>query len=133
MRRALIPVVLAGAMLAACGGEDDGRGDLAQGKLFDPGDVTSCLRDEGFSVEPQRTDIGVDLTVRRPDGRNSIDVGVERSATDAAEREKAWRKLAEDAGVDNAQAYYFRYGNLILGYERAPSERFRQKVERCLA
>lgn len=134
MRRALIPVALVAAMLpAACGGDSGGRGDLAPGKLFDPVDVTGCLRGEGFAVEPHRTDTGIDFTIRRRDGRNSIDVGVERSASEAADREGEWKGLADEAGVEDAQDYYFRYGNLILAYERIPSATFRQKVERCLS
>ena len=132
MRRALIAIVLAAALLPAGCGDDGGSGDLAPGKLFDPADVTGCLRNQGFAVERLRTDTGIDFTVRRRDGRNSIDVAVERSASDAADREQEWRKLAGDAGVDDAQDYYFRYGNLILGYERVPSKAFRRNVERCL-
>jgi hypothetical protein len=134
MRRALVPIVLTAALLAAgCGDDGGGRGDLAPGKLFDPADVTSCLRAQRLAVERHPTDTGIDYTVRRRDGRNSIDMAVERSAADAADREQEWRKLAADAGIDNAQDYYFRYGNLLLGYARVPSDAFRRNVERCLA
>ncbi len=133
MRRALVPIFLAAALLAAgCGDDGAGKGDLAAGKLFDPADVTRCLRGQGLSVERHPTDTGIDFTVRRRDGRNSIDMAVEQSASDAADREQEWMGLASDAGIENAQDYYFRYGNLLLGYERVPSEAFRRTVERCL-
>ena len=133
MRRALFPTVLAAALLAAgCGDDGGGKGDLAAGKLFDPADVTRCLRAQGLSVERHPTDTGIDYTVRRRDGRNSIDMAVERSVADAADREEEWRKLAGDAGIESAEDYYFRYGNLLLGYARVPSEAFRRTVERCL-
>ena len=134
MRRALIgSIAVLVAVLPACGSDSDGKGDLASGKLFDPVDVTRCLRGEGFSVDAPQSGLEIDFTVRRPDGRNSIDVGVEPTASDAADREKEWRKLADEAGVEDAQSYYFRYGNLVLGYERIPTGAFRRKIERCLA
>ena len=134
MRRALIAIVLVAASLpSACGGDGGGgSGDLAPGKLFDPADVMGCLRNQGFAIERKRTDTGIDYTIRRRDGRNSIDVGAEATASDAADREQEWRMLADQAGIEDAQDYYFRYGNLLLGYERVPSEAFRRTVERCL-
>jgi hypothetical protein len=138
VRRALITIACAAALLPlGCGGDGDSDGDgsrdLAAGKLFDPADVTRCLRAQGFGAVPNRTDTGVDFTVHRRDGRNTIDVGVEQTAAAAADLEKEWRELADQAAIENPSAYYFRYGNLMLGYERVPSAEFRRKVERCLS
>jgi hypothetical protein len=134
MRRAFTLLLLVTALpVGACGGDGEGgSGDLAPGKVFDQAEVTRCLRGQGYRIERVPTDAGVDFTVRRRDGRNSIDVAVERTSGAAEAREQEWRKLAAEAGVEDAGAYYFHYGNVLLGFERVPSEAFRQEVERCL-
>jgi hypothetical protein len=123
--------VLVALLLAACDG-DGGRGDLADGKVFDASAVKSCLRDAGFRIEPQVTDTGIDFTVRWRSGANNADVAVERAPGDAEAREGEWRQLAEQAGIENAGDYYFRYGNVLLGYARLPGEADRARIERCL-
>ena len=35
--------------------------------------------------------------------------------------------------MENIDDYYFRYGNVIVAYERVPSESDRAKLERCLS
>ena len=125
--------VLVALVLAACGGDGDGgRGDLADGKVFDAFAVKSCLRDAGFRIEPHVTDTGIDFTVRWRSGANNADVAVERAPGDAEAREGEWRQLAEQAGIENAGDYYFRYGNVLLGYARLPGEADRARIERCL-
>jgi len=120
--------------LAACGGGDNGgSGDLAKGKAFDQSELERCLRGARLRVEPRDTDTGIDFTARSRSGLISADFGVERTADDAEARENAWRKLAEQAQVENIDDYYFRYGNVVVAYERVPSKATRATVERCLS
>ena len=126
-------LLVASLLPAACGGGDDGKGDLANGKVFDQAELQSCLRDQGFRVEPHETDTGIDFTVRSRSGLISMDVGVERTPDDAKTREDAWKELAAQAEVENIDDYYFRYGNILVGYERVPSERAQARTERCLS
>ena len=119
--------------VAGCGGGDDGgNGDLANGKVFDPAAVKSCLREQGFRIEPRETDIGIDFTVRWRSGLNNADVAVERDPGAAESREQEWKKLANEAGIDNIDNYYFRYGNLLFGYAKVPGKADRARIERCL-
>ena len=118
---------------AGCGGGDDGNGDLANGKVFEPAAVKGCLRGQGFRIEPRETDIGIDFTVRWRSGLNNADVAVERDPGAAESREQEWKKLADEAGIDNIDTYYFRYGNILIGYEKVPSKADRARIERCLA
>jgi hypothetical protein len=119
-------------LIAGCGGGDGGKGDLASGKVFDEGALKSCLREQGFRVEPHKTDTGIDFTARSRSGLVSTDIAVERTPAAAKTREDAWKELAAQAGVENADEYYFRYGNVIVAYERVPSESALATVERCL-
>jgi hypothetical protein len=118
-------------LVAACGG-DGGTPDLAAGKTFDAAQLRSCLRDQNWRIEPRVTDIGVDFTTRSRSGLISADVAVERSAADAEQRVESWKDLARDADVENVEDYYFRYGNVVVAFERVPSGAARAPVERCL-
>ena len=135
MRRGSILFLLIASLLpVACGGGGgDGKGDLANGKVFDQRELQSCLRGDGFRIEPRNTDSGIDFTARSRDGLVSADIGVESGPDQAKAREDAWRKLAEDAQVENIDDYYFRYGNVVVAYERVPSEADRASIERCLS
>jgi hypothetical protein len=136
MRRALVLPVLIVSLLAAagCGGDGDGgNGDLANGKVFDPTVLKTCLRGEAFRIEPRETDIGIDFTVRWRSGLNNADVAVERDPAAAESREEEWKKLADEAGIDNIDDFYFRYGNVLIGYEKVPGKADRARIERCLS
>ncbi len=134
MRRAPILFLLVASLLpAACGGGDDGKGDLANGKVFDQAAVQSCLRDQDFRIEPRETDTGIDFTARSPSGLITADIAVERTPDAAKTREDAWKELAAQAEIENIDDYYFRYGNILIGYERVPSERDQAPIERCLS
>ena len=133
MRRAPIMLLLVASLLpAACGGGDDGKGDLANGKVFDQAELQSCLRDQRWRVESRGTDTGIDFTARSPGGLISADIAVEPTPDDAKAREDAWKDLAAQSGVENIDDYYFRYGNVLTAYERVPSEGDRAPIERCL-
>ena len=120
-------------LLAACGGGgDEGSPDRAAGKTFDPAELRQCLRDQRWRIEPG-TESGVDFTARSRSGLLSADVGVELTTAAAEKREDAWKQLAEENGVENIDEYYFRYGNVIVAFERVPSESDRAPVERCLS
>jgi hypothetical protein len=120
-------------LLAACGGgDDDGSDDLSAGKVFDQQELRQCLRDQRWRIEPG-TETGVDFTTRSRSGLISADVGVERTPAEAEKREDAWKQLAAEAGVDNVDDYYFRYGNVIVAFERVPSDTDRAPIERCLS
>ena len=119
-------------VVAGCGSDDGGSTDLANGKTFDGEAVTSCLRQEGYAVNPRQTDIGVEYAVRWRTGRNNADIAVEDDPDAAASREEEWKGLAADAGVENIDSYYFRYGNILIGFEQAPGQADRAKFERCL-
>jgi hypothetical protein len=126
-------VLVACLTLAACGGGDDGGStDLAAGKVFDQRELQSCLRDQGWRIEPRTTDSGIDFTTRSRSGLISADVGVEQTPAGAEKREDAWKELAAQAQVENIDDYYFRYGNVVVGFERIPSKSDRAPVERCL-
>ena len=132
VRVALVPIAC--LLLAACGGGDDGGSkDLAAGKVFDQAELQQCLRDQKWRIEPRTTDSGIDFTTRSRSGLISADVGVEQTPADAEKREDAWKELAAQANVDNIEDYYFRYGNVIVGFERVPSESDRAPIERCLS
>jgi hypothetical protein len=128
----VVPMV---SLLAAagCGGGDDGSADLASGKVFDPAAVKSCLREQGFQIEPRETDIGIDFTVGWRSGLNNADVAAEPDPAAAESREEEWKKLADEAGIDNIDNYYFRYGNVLIGYEKVPGKADRARIERCLS
>ena len=100
--------------------------------MFDPAAVKSCLRKERFRIEPRATDTGIDFTVRWRSGVNDADVAVEQNPGAAESREREWKKLAADAGIDNIDSYYFRYGNLLIGYAKVPAKEDRARIERCL-
>jgi hypothetical protein len=120
--------------LAACGGgEDGGSEDLAKGKVFEEAELQSCLRKARFTIQPRDTESGIDFSARSRSGLVNVDVGVERGPEEAATREEAWRKLAEQAEVENIDDYFFRYGNVVVAYEQVPSESDRAPVERCLS
>jgi hypothetical protein len=120
--------------LAACGGGDDGgKGDLAQGKAFDQAGLQRCLRGEGLRITPRGTDTGIDFTARSRSGLLTTDIAVERTPDEAKTREDAWKELAAQAEVENIDDYYFRYGNVVIAYEQVPSASARATVERCLA
>ena len=91
--------------------------------MFDPAAVKSCLREQGFRIEPRETDIGIDFTVRWRSGLNNADVAVEQDPGAAESREQEWKKLADEAGIDNIDTYYFRYGNILIGYEKVRARR----------
>ena len=120
--------------LASCGdGDGGGSRDLAVGKTFDAAELRGCLRDQNWRIEPRVTDTGIDFTTRSRSGLISADVAVERTPADAQQREDSWKELATDAGVENIDDYYFRYGNVIVGFERVPSAADRAPIERCLS
>ncbi len=121
--------------LAGCGGGDgSGSSDLAKGKVFDQTELLRCLRGDGYRIERRNTDTEIDFTARSRSGLVTADIGVEQEGPDEAEaREAAWTKLAEQAEVENAGDYYFRYGNVVVAYERVPSESDRAGIERCLS
>ena len=100
--------------------------------MFDPAAVKSCLRKEGVRIEPHETDTGIDFTVRWDSGLENADVAVERDPGAAESREQEWKKLAADAGIENIDSYYFRYGNLLIGYAKVPAKEDRARIERCL-
>ena len=120
--------------LAGCGGGDGGSSDdLAKGKLFDQADVQRCLRGGGYRLERRNTDTEIDFTARSRSGLVTADFGVESGPDQAEAREAAWTKLAEEAEVENAGDYYFRYGNVVVAFERVPSASDRAGIERCLS
>ena len=125
-------VFLASLLPAACGGDGDGKGDLANGKVFDQAELESCLRSDGFRIEPRNTETGIDFTARSRSGLITTDIAVEKSPDEAKTREDAWKDLAAGAGVEDIDDYYFRYGNVLIGYERVPSKRDQAPLERCL-
>ena len=98
-----------------------GSDDLAKGKLFDQADVQRCLHGGGYRIERRNTDTEIDFTARSRSGAVTVDFGVESGPDQAEAREAAWTKLAEQAEVENAGDYYFRYGNVVAAYERVPS------------
>lgn len=133
MRRAPIAALLASLLVCGCGGDDSGSPDLANGKVFDQAELQDCLRDQGFRVDPRQTDSGIDLAVQWRSGRNNADVAVEPDPAAAKSREGEWKQLADDAGIENAGSFYFRYGNVLIGYEQVPAEQDRTRIERCLS
>jgi hypothetical protein len=132
--RALIAFALLASLTAAgCGGDDAGSEDLAGGKVFDQSQLTDCLRDQDFRIDRRGTDTGIDFTAVNRSGLLSADIAIERTPDDAQAREDSWKELAAQANVENIDDYYFRYGNVVLAYERVPSESDRAKLERCLS
>ena len=91
------------------------------------------MRKARFTIQPRDTESGIDFSARSRSGLVNVDYGVERGPEDAASREEAWRKLAEQAEVENIDDYFFRYGNVVVAYEQVPSESDRAPVERCLS
>ena len=71
--------------------------------------------------------------MRSRSGRNNADIAVEEDPDAAESREDEWKQLAADAGVENIDAYYFRYGNILIGYEQVPGQADRAPIERCLS
>jgi hypothetical protein len=100
--------------------------------VFDPAAVKSCLRKDGFRIEPHETDTGIDFTLRWGSGLSNADVAVEQDPGAAESREHEWKQLADDAGIDNIDSYYFRYGNVLIGYAKVPGKADRARIERCL-
>ena len=134
MRRGSIAVLLASLLVSGCGGGDDsGSADLANGKVFDQAELRDCFRDQGFRVDPRQTETGIDLAVQWRSGQNNADVAVEPDPAAAESREEEWKQLADDAGIENAESFYFRYGNVLIGYEKVPGEQDRARIERCLS
>jgi hypothetical protein len=125
-------VLVASLLPVACGGGDEGRGDLANGKVFDATAVKSCLRKQGFRIEPRLSDVGIDFAVRWRSGLNSAEVAVEKDPGAAESREEEWKQIAGEAGIEDLDSYYFRYGNILIGYEKVPGEPDKARVERCL-
>ena len=129
----LLPAIVSCMLVVACGSGGDGDGkDLAAGKVFDQAELQRCLRAQSWRIEPG-TESGVDFTTRSRSGLVSADVGVEQTPADAETREDAWKQLATDNGVENIDDYYFRYGNVIVAFERVPSQADRGPIERCLS
>ena len=94
-----------------------------------------CLpRTRAGRIEPRGTDTGIDFTARSRSGLTRLtDIAVERTPDAAKTREDAWKELAAGAGVENIDDYYFRYGNILIGYERVPSTPDQAPIERCLS
>jgi hypothetical protein len=44
----------------------------------------------------------------------------------------AWKQIAGEAGIEDLDSYYFRYGDILIGYEKVPGEPDKTRVERCL-
>jgi hypothetical protein len=131
--RTLIAFALLASLTAAgCGGDGAGSEDLAGGKVFDQSQLADCLRDQSFRIDRRGTDAGIDFTAVNRSGLLSADIAVERTPHDAQAREDSWKKLAAQANVENIDDYYFRYGNVVMAYERVPSESDRARLERCL-
>jgi hypothetical protein len=121
--------------LSGCGGGGGGGGGTSEpagGKVLRPAAVQRCLKKQRLLVTPHATQSGIDFTAYWRNGRNQADFGVERAPGAAAAREEAWKKLAAQAQIKNVDAYYARYGNVVVGYERVPSTADRQRLERCL-
>ena len=129
----LVVPVAASLAFVGCGGDDGDKGDLAAGKVFEQGQVQRCLRQKRLRIERRQTDTGIDLTARWRSGFNSVDVAVEATPADAADREQEWKHLAEQAQIEDAGSYYFRYGNVLVGFERTPDERDRALIDSCLS
>jgi hypothetical protein len=100
--------------------------------VFDRGELQACLRAQNWRIERRNTDTGIDFTTRSRSGLISADVGIEKSPAEVETREQDWKELAAQAGVENIDDYYFRYGNVVVGFERIPSKSDRAPVERCL-
>ena len=128
-----LAIVVALFLVGCGGGEDGGSEDLAKGKVFEVAELQSCLRKARFTIQPRDTESGIDFSARSRSGLVNVDIGVERGPEDAVAREEAWRKLAEQAEVEDIDAYYFRYGNVVVAYEQVPSDSDRAPVERCLS
>jgi hypothetical protein len=125
-------VVLLGALgIVACGGSGEGP-KAAGGKVFRQAEVKRCLKHQRLLLPSRRTETGIDFTAYWRNGRNRADFGVEPSPEAAATRQDAWEELAKQANVANPQAYYARYGNVVVGYQRLPSKADRALLERCL-
>lgn len=119
--------------LSGCGGGGGGgTSKPAGGKVLRPAALQRCLKKQRLLLASHSTQSGIDFTAYWRDGRNQADFGVERTPEAAAAREDAWKKLAEQAHIKNVDAYYARYGNVVVGYERVPSAADRQRLERCL-
>jgi hypothetical protein len=101
--------------------------------VFEQAELRDCLRDQGYRVEPRQTDTGIDLAVQWRSGLNNADIAVEADPGGAESREAEWKQLADDAGIENADSFYYRYGNVLIGYEKAPAEQDRARIERCLS
>ncbi len=100
--------------------------------MFGQAELQRCLRDRGWRIEPRSTDSGIDFTTRSRSGLISADVAVETTPAAAEQRAAAWKELAAQANIENIDDYYFRYGNVLVGFERVPSESDRAPLARCL-
>jgi hypothetical protein len=119
---------------AGCGGDGgSGKEPQAGGKVLRPAALHRCLKRQHLLVASHATPSGIDFTAYWRDGRNQADFGLEQGPEQAAAREDAWKRLAEQAHIDDAGAYYARYGNVVVGWERLPSAADRLRLERCLA
>jgi hypothetical protein len=126
-------VVLLGALgIVACGGGGGDGPKAAGGKVFRQAEVKRCLKHERLLLASRRTETGIDFTAYWRDGKNRADFGVELTPEGAATRLDAWEKLAKQANVENPRAYYARYGNVVVGYQRLPTRADRALLERCL-
>jgi predicted ABC-class ATPase len=121
---------LVAALLALVGCGDSGPSP--GGRTLNETAVKRCLKSKGLTVQGHQTESGIDFSAYWRDGRNSADIGVASTPGAAADLEESWKKLAQQAHVQNIDAYYFRHGNIVVGYERVPNATEKARVASCL-
>jgi hypothetical protein len=122
-------LLLAATVLAGCGGGDEA--------MYSVRPTVTCLVQLGAPVTQDEAEL-YDVAEGAGEGgfmvrfeRNGVAVGVERTAEDAKRSENAYRMSAEFFESDPGDLLE-RHGNVVILWEKTPTEDERRIVEDCL-
>jgi hypothetical protein len=131
MRR-LLPLVLVAVVAAACGS--------SEAKPFLPEPTAECLRDTGFKVSTKEEDVQLvaataangGLTATPKGGGNTLTMAFAEDGKDAADVERAIRRVAPPALKPHLGDVMSAKRNAVLLWTVSPSAEQQQTVLDCL-
>jgi hypothetical protein len=138
--RRLVPISMALAALAGCGGGDGAERLSAR-------EIAACLKHERPPRETAWVDVKVgskDLDIVAADageagilvewiyrGGNTANIAVERSDADAENTERAYEAFGEGFGI-NLEESLIRRGNVVVFYDKTPDPDEARLIDTCI-